>query len=346
MLTLVWQINVFQTVAQAQRRKSVANKTSHNSTISPLDVWENFVSAIERKDVKLLQSTFSKGMKNGGWLKGILFSMRLLSINPAKRGYKITRDEDDVYKHKATLKISRSNSEQTFYVDFIKEPDGWKLATEAERMAAENNRIDFLELETVIEPISRFRKGIAVVVAPKPAIKIEPPIYLQANPPQLSNKLIPALCRNQLVFSKNKSAVTISLDFSTPAATVKTLVSTIQCRQFELSNQAYSNKYQKYTNSSLTGNAAILFLSLSAHLYRIVQDTGEIGVEYIRDDKAKLAIKSFSSDNWYWLNLVKENNEWKVDLDVELILKKALSPTTNPDELIFQLLDFAEQTEK
>ncbi|MBC7797236.1 MAG: hypothetical protein H7Z37_10225 [Pyrinomonadaceae bacterium] len=380
----ILQTNTIEIVAQTRKTKGATIKSAKTKSatnpivVSPDTVWENFVLAIERRNVAQLKAVLSKGMRDGGWIEEIPFNLWMLFVNPTSRDYKIVNVETDV--HTASLRIQKPGIEQTFGFYFVKENDAWKFGTGEETYAGYNRDIkernDDFDLKTIVVPIRekrrsrnrrkgrKGRKGGKAVVIPENIIVPVRAKPEDAPPPTETKKqvgadekatetksaeaiiepqpnpLIPAACRDKLELFRNKYAVEINADYSSPAATIKTLVAALECRKLEVGNRAYSSRILNRLNNSGSVRTNSLFLILNAYHGTVIQKTGEIGDVQINGNTARATIKNFPDEKAYQIDFVKEDDEWKVDLDFDEFLRKAES-ARDPDALMFDLLDFA-----
>ncbi len=370
-LLLFWQTNTAVILAQShkQQQKGAAG-TKQNS---PTAVWETLVSAIERKDLNLLRTTFSSGMKDGGWSNDIYFPLAVLSINPAKREFQITKVEADEYV--SNLYIRRIGGLDDFKITLVKEPGGWKFATRKELYAAFDREIkderegknNALAPETLEAPISPefgpessggvTRESPAAIAVKQPPDEKKAASNAPTSPAPVNNKsglrqtedgphsLIDKLIQDKPELMQSKEPIVIDKVFSTPTATLKTIIATIAFLNLDVGNESYSAKVRDRFKNLPKGNAGSLALVLSSYQGQIIRDMSEIGDEQINDKTARVAVKSYVSGKWYWLSFVKEDG-WKLDLEASDFIQKAQSQTTKFDELFFDLLDFANRFEK
>lgn len=371
-LLLLWQGNAVGVTAQVHKHKPSPKRAVQVRYSSPAVVWENLVSAIERRDLNVLRTTFSNGMKDGGWSADVYFTLALLSINPAKREYQITKVEAD--ERQAGLFIHRIGSNHDFKISLIKESDGWKFATRKELFAAFDQEIkdrregknNDLQAKTLRAPVApKFKpgsgsgvtRGEAQAIVTKPTTVEKPgapapPTSSGKNDKSSSNQaddgpysLIGKLIQDKLLMLQKKEPIVIEKDYSSPTTTLKTVIAAAAFFDLEVGNESYSAKVRDRFKNLPKGSAGSLALVLSSYQGQIIRDASEIGDEQINDKTARVAVKSYVSGKWYWLSFVKEDG-WKLDLEASDFIQKAQSPTTKFDELFFDLLDFANRIEK
>ena len=268
-LLLLWQGIAVSITAQVQKHKPSPKRAVQVRYSSPTAVWENLVSAIERRDVNALRATFSNAMKDGGWSADVYFPLSLLSINPAKREYQITKVETD--EGQASLFIHRKDGREDFKLNLVKEPDGWKFATQKklftalereikDRREGKNNDLAPEILEAPIPPKfgSRISGGVTrespspINVKPPPeekkAASAAPPMPVPLNNNKSASKqaddgpysLIGKLIQDKLPMLQKKEPIVIEKDYSSPTATLKTIIAAAAFFDLDVGNQSYS----------------------------------------------------------------------------------------------------------
>lgn len=166
----------------------------------------------------------------------------------------------------------------------------------------------------------------------------------QAAAAEPMNPLIPVQCADKLALYRSSYAVEVAADYSSPAATVKTLVAALECRKLELGNRAYSSRFLTKFAALPAGKPGVLFLILNTYFGTVIQKTGAIGDVQIIGNKARATVTNFPAGKAYTLDFVKEDDGWKVDLEVDEFLRKA-EQTRESDRMLFDLLDFASAVE-